>query len=227
MHSGDTQYRKGGEDLRAEWGGRILFSHGTSQARGVCILFRRDFFCNIQNVSTDYAGRVVCCEIDTDSQHDKITLCAIYGPNQDSPAFFDAIAQRLEDYTENVIVLGDFNLVMEPVKDRHKSLQNNNKARCVLEEICNTLSLTDVWRVRNENVTRYSWMRSGRNFSASRIDFALTNLNNIINNCCYLQSILTDHSAFYISVEDATSTEEEVIGNLMCDSSMTKCVVIK
>ena len=49
---------------------------------------------------------------------------AVYAPNPDTPSFFDALLQRLMDYSAHKILIGDFNLVMDPVIDRHKSITN-------------------------------------------------------------------------------------------------------
>ena len=161
-------------------------------------------FCNIQNISTDFEGRVVCCEISMDSQETPVTICAIYGPNNDTATFYDALEQRLADYCEQKIILGDFNLVMDPSIDRYgDNNQNNNwKAKRQLDLMIETYILSDVWRTRNENCLRFSWSRKNPRFIASRLDFALisTGLDAMVENCCYLQSILTDHSAFYLSI---------------------------
>ena len=94
----ETHSDKSIENLwRNEWGGRILFSHGKSNARGVCILFNKNFYCNINNISYDFDGRVVCCEISWPDYQDPITICNVYGPNRDTPAFYDALNQRLCD----------------------------------------------------------------------------------------------------------------------------------
>ena len=189
---------------RNEWGGRIIFSHGTSKARGICLLFNRNTYLNITNISGDYEGRVICCEVSEGSYSDSITICAVYAPNSDSPAFFDAISQRLADYSENKVLLGDFNLVLDPTKDRHKSLANNWRAHAVLNNVMQEYLLCDVWRARNPDAAKFSWSRTNTKniMSASRIDFALvsTGMDAQVENICYLQSILTDHSALYLSI---------------------------
>ena len=189
---------------RSEWGGRILFSHGTASSRGICICFKRGLYCNITNISTDFEGRVLCCEININPENEgTITLCVIYAPNKDTPVFFDALSQRLADYTENVILIGDFNLVQNIKLDRYGSQYNNTRSLQRLKELCDEFSLSDTWRVRNENTLRYSWSRRKPHFQASRIDYALISigLESSVQNICYLQSIMTDHSAMYISIK--------------------------
>ena len=42
-----------------EWGGKIVFSHGKSNARGVCILFRKGLDVTVLNQATDNCGRLI------------------------------------------------------------------------------------------------------------------------------------------------------------------------
>ena len=156
-----------------EWGGRILFSHGTTNARGVAILFKKGFFCNIGNITNDFDGRVICCEISW--PHGKtITVCNIYAPNHDSPAYFDGLAQRMCDYVENVIILGDFNLVLCNRLDRRGTTSNNERARNMVLQLIEQYNLAEVWRERNPNKIRMSWSNNSvRTPRSSRIDYCL------------------------------------------------------
>ena len=190
---------------RNEWGGRILFSHGETNARGVCILFKRGYYCNIENVTTDYDGRVICCELHWPDTDIRITLCNIYAPNRDSPAFYDALSQRLADYCEHKIIIGDYNLVMDVKMDRSKSSFNYVKARSVLQNLIEEYSLCDIWQERNPVKIRYSWNRGKH---CSRIDFAL--LSRGIDQMCehvqYTASTISDHSALYLTVDTVKNT---------------------
>ena len=42
-----------------EWGGKIIFSHGTTNARGVAICCTNEVFKNVQNVFVDTEGRMI------------------------------------------------------------------------------------------------------------------------------------------------------------------------
>ena len=214
-----------------EWGGWILFSHGTSATRGICICFKNGFYCNIDNIFTNFEGRVLCCDICLNPEDgNKMTICSIYAPNRDSPSFFDALGHRLADCTENIILLGDFNLVMNTKLDRYGSDHNNWKSLEKLQEVCEEFHLSDTWRVRNENTMRFSWTRRRPNFQASRIDFALASkgLEPNVDNICYLQSILTDHSALYLSInlsrQDRGPGYWKLNAKLLCDNDTLNAV---
>ena len=69
----------------AEYGGKILFSHGETNARGVMILFKKGINVNIISYSRDIDGRIMNCIIEWNNQ--RINICGIYAPNNDSPSF--------------------------------------------------------------------------------------------------------------------------------------------
>ena len=189
---------------RLEWNGRAIFSHGTKSSGGVCILFKKEFYCNIEEIQRDTEGRMIMCKIQVDPESSPVTLCCIYAPNKDSPVFFDNVAEHLANYAvEQKIIIGDFNLVLNTKLDRNQSAHNNNQALAKLNQIIDEYYLTDIWRERNPNMTRYSWRRLCNN-QHSRIDFALVSqgFSNLIENCTYIASILTDHSALYLYVSE-------------------------
>ena len=185
---------------RNEWGGRILFSHGTSSSRGVCILFARGVYCNITDVKCDTAGRYIICHIDTDPDN-KFALCNLYAPNKDTPSFFEEINHNLQQYSARKVLIGDYNLVLNTQLDRHRSDVNNHKSCSKLYEIMEQYYLVDVWRSRNAKIKRFSWKRT-QSFAGSRIDFALISrgLDQMVDNCFYLNSLLTDHCALYMFI---------------------------
>ena len=71
---------------KAEWGFTVLFSHGTSESRGVCMLFKNNFHLEIHDVNSDINGRYIIVDVTVGSK--RLTLSNIYGQNQDKPAVF-------------------------------------------------------------------------------------------------------------------------------------------
>ena len=139
-------------------GGQILFSHGTSQARGAMILFKKDFQVKIIQHQTDEHGRVVTCLIET--QDKQMCITNIYAPNTDSPSFFEQWFRRSFETCDQMVVIGDFNTVLNPALDRsEKTGANNERAAQKIRELMQELKLEDVWRIQNENTRRYSWYR--------------------------------------------------------------------
>ena len=105
-----------------EFGGEILYSNSTGASKGVCILIKKNLSYRINAMKKDEDGRIIICELeDMADVTKKIVLCNIYAPNTDKPNFFAKCAEMLEQLSENVILIGDFNLVMDPAKDRKNS----------------------------------------------------------------------------------------------------------
>ena len=80
-----------------------------------------------------------------------LTLVNIYAPNNDNPTFFQNLLDRiLSSECEEVIMGGDFNLVMDVQKDKKggNATTHRNSLKEV-QNIANSLDLTDVWRTLN------------------------------------------------------------------------------
>ena len=189
-----------------EWGGCGIFSHGETNARGVCLLAKKQLCISFNNIRSDPNGRFLMCDVKTINDFE-FTLCVLYAPNKDSPVFFDAIRQNLMEYSHHKLIVGDFNLVMDPVKDRWNSQSNNDKSREVIRLMQTEMMLSEIWRTRNPDKQQFSWRRnvgSHKNQQASRIDFALVGkpIEDLCEHITYLQGIKTDHSALFLSMKD-------------------------
>ena len=187
---------------RNEWGaGEVYLSHGSPVSRGVGIFVRNSVVQQVSKIQIDLGGRYILLDIEENGF--TITLVAVYAPNEDKPCFFDEIQNFLKQRSENKIIVGDFNLVLDVDLDRKNTYNNNNKSKDKLEDIMDEFCLKDVWRIRNENSKEYSWFKKGDILKASRIDFALVSggLDHYLKEICYISSVKTDHRAIYMVVE--------------------------
>ena len=177
-----------------EWGSGILYSHGTSSTLGVMLFFNKRRIAQILDVITDPGGRYICANIEVNEHI--FTLATIYAPNKDSPDFFKELNRNLVKLdAADVVLIGDFNLVLHPEIDRTENKLYNNRAKTVLDNIITTYELTDIWRMKHPGIIEYSWFRLFPKFTGSRIDFVLLN-NSLINrnvSCEYVQGYKTDH----------------------------------
>ena len=111
----ETHSTKSVEKLwQNEWGYRIIFSHGSSNCRGVCILFKNNFDLELHKCYSDNYGRFVIADITAEGK--KYTIVNLYAPNEDNPEFFCSIFCALRDFEcESLVIGGDVNCVLNPV----------------------------------------------------------------------------------------------------------------
>ena len=163
-----------------QWNGHCVWSHGSNLSRGTAILFNTGISCEISNNEIDKDGRYIILEVQLKGT--SITLCSVYAPNTDSPDFFTDLLKHIDkmDYPD-VIIGGDFNLVLDENLDRKECKETHTKALEVVKnnmEICN---LTDVWRIKNTMQLQYTWRRrkcfSSKDYLQTRLDFFLVSAN--------------------------------------------------
>lgn len=184
---------------QSEWGGNIFCSNDTSSSRGVMVMLRRGLVYAINRIEMDSQGRSIIMEIKIDD----IVFCLanIYAPNVDDPAFFVKTAKTIETFDNcNIIWGGDYNLVLDVLKDRYNSLNNNTKAHAVLLETMEVNELCDIWRSRNPEVKRYTWFRSLR--AMSRIDLFLINVGLVplVQDIEIISAPISDHQPIILTM---------------------------
>lgn len=159
-----------------EWGGRAIFNHGLPGSRGVAVLLGRTFSPKLLSEKRDEQGRILVVDLEVDGEI--YTIASLYAPTQDKPTqqleFMDNLESILDTMTsENVILGGDFNCLLDPRLDRNSSsvlpnssLTYRNRLRSFMEE----RSLCDIMRVRHPNKRTYTFRRGNY---ASRLDLFL------------------------------------------------------
>ena len=157
-----------------EWGGgEIKFAHGRTNARGVAILIHPKSEWSLQDVTAYKDGRILAAY--AVHQDQKFLVCNVYAPNCDDETFFIDMVAKLDRYPEQeqLIIGGDFTLVMDPKMDRNSPTGNHHKLLEVVKEYMQKACLCDVWRVLNPFDRKYTWHKAGSRVSFSRIDLFL------------------------------------------------------
>lgn len=177
-----------------EWGGRIIFAHGTSRSCGVAILIKKSLNLRILDIFTDkIEGRFVVLNIEYEGS--KYTLCNLYGPNNDNPEFFQKVFKIIElcgnDYK---VTAGDFNLVMDNDLDKRGELFHAHKnAMQFIQNYTEQENIIDIWRKTFPDQTKFTWRRQ---YSQSRLDFFLLSntLVDYVQDVGIKPSYKSDHS---------------------------------
>ena len=133
------------------------------------------------------------------------TIVNVYGPNEDDPKFFTTLFHKIHEIrAKELIIVGDYNLVLNPELDRSENKQYSPLAHKCLVEYIEAEGLMDLWRIQNENKKTYSWMRMHKGkVSGSRIDMALITqgIANATTQILYEHGYKTDHSLINLQVE--------------------------
>lgn len=199
----DTHFTNDMEDnIRNEWGYDAVFSSFTSQSRGVAILLNNNFDFKIHKKVTDDSGNFIALDINIGDQ--RVCLISVYGPNDDTPLFYDELSKVVMDIGINdIIIVGDFNLVMNAEIDYYNYLHlNNPKARDKVLEMITQFNLTDIYREFHPNKKRYTW-RKPTPLKQARLDFFLVSntLLNMVQESEILASYKSDHSPVLLNLK--------------------------
>ena len=185
-----------------EWGYKALFSCCSSNKAGVGILFNNNFNFQIHKVFSDPNGRFLICDIVAESK--RLTVANIYAPNEDDPNYFQVFFDHLSNFKcEEIIIMGgDFNLVLDVEKDKTGGLARTHKnALKVIRDFSENLDLTDIWRLFNPEVRRYTW-RQNQPVIHCRLDFFLVSESSLcdVTHADIFPGFKTDHSMITLSV---------------------------
>ena len=95
--------------------------------------------------------------LDVNISNVRTTLVVVYGPNKDNPSFYENISEIINDFeNEDIILVGDFNLVLDLEKDCYHYLHvNNPKARDKVLELISSHNLADIFRELHPGKKRY------------------------------------------------------------------------
>ena len=159
----ETHSQTGDENIwQQEWGSKIIFSHGTNEARGVCILLPFEYqVLDIEKTWVDAAGRIAMIRIKFENE--SYTLINVYAPTknnlQDQLEFLNILKTLvLENDDSSLILGGDFNTYLNPFLDKANTIHNAvSKYGKNLLQLMEDYELIDIWQVLNPTVKRFTW----------------------------------------------------------------------
>lgn len=139
------------------WVGHVYYSEGSSNSRGVAILNNKNLQFKFLKQVKDNLGRIIMILVEIQGQ--EIILANIYAPNIEDPEFFVDLKRKFQAMGSHDLVLaGDFNLVMDPVLDHSGvTVRRATRADLTLHRICRTMGLVDIWRVLNPSSRDYTF----------------------------------------------------------------------
>ena len=190
-----------------QWGGPILFSHGTSSTKGVCVLLSNRIAQTTKctNKYADPEGHFIIIQIETENK--PYLISNVNGPNTDKPEFYQYMLTKVTEHSESeLLMLGDFNLVLDLKLDRTENIQYQAKSHAILVDYMETNDLLDLWRCKNPDQKPYSWIRKNPKVTGSSIDFAIFSpgFANYVSSLNYSPGYKTDHSMLTCEISFCT-----------------------
>ena len=183
----------------SEWGNKIIFANGDSNARGVAILCNNRISNNISDIVHDINGRYVIIKVDIENS--SYVFCNIYAPNNNDPNFFRNVFEEINKLQGTFVVIGvDANVTIDPDLDRSSKKEPFVKSHEVIRTTMKSKKWSDIWRLLHPSDRKFSWCK---HFSGqwSRIDWFLISdsLINRVQDCDIIPSICSDHSILKLS----------------------------
>ncbi len=139
----------------SQWGDKIVFSHASTQSAGVAILFN-NLPGKIIKSRTDSNGHWISVVLNIDDV--LFILFNVYGYNSSTlnNKLLSEISNLLFELkllypTDNVVIGGDFNLVMDETLDRYPPKFSNSHPNLQFINFCLDNNVVDIWRIRNPN----------------------------------------------------------------------------
>ena len=191
------------------WKGKMYFSHGTRNSRGVAIITSYKSGLEVNNISTDSEGRFIKGEIKWDNS--TLSVASVYAPNDVNARinFFNDLCERID--IDNHIVGGDFNC--------HLDNEGRDGSKTILKNILNEKDLIDVWHSLHPIDKGYTHHHRG-NHKLGRIDYLLASsniLNSIIDaNVC--PNGLSDHHTLSMKINNPEVAHGQ--GRWICNNSL-------
>ena len=186
---------------RSEWGGKIIFDHGESDARRVAIMINPNRNYEIIKYENSGNGHLIVAEINVNGI--ELSIVNVYAPNKDNPQFFVNLIEKVNicKITKKVIVV-DFNLVLENECDAHNRKNNNDKATQVLSCFMEEVQFVDVFRWKYPDTKRFTYMQKAKKVYA-RLDYILCNyaMMPYIEHIKILLTYKSDHAGVLCKIE--------------------------
>ena len=184
--------------LFQDWDGPSFHSvSNSSHSKGVSILIKKDFQCDIISHHEADDGRKVLINIKHNDQ--VYTIASIYAPTEMMyrKDFLHKTRTWINERSENsncIIVTGDFNCSLANID---RKVPNFDRSRSTFKDFMSYLDLKDTYREINKDKVSYTYSNNKGNIQ-SRIDYILCTpyVNNLAKKCYTLNPPkVPDHKA--------------------------------
>ena len=115
----------------------------------ICI-FLSCFF-HINNIEKDLDGKFIIINL-LINNNIPLLIVNLYGPNQDSPEWFEKLFEKINNYNmDHIIMVGDWNTSLTKLDTYNYNIQRNLKARNTINKFINEHNFVDIWSLQNKD----------------------------------------------------------------------------
>ena len=155
----------------SEWGGKVLFDHGTSSRGGVATLLPVGYNGQVDILTGSNNGRKLGIKLSHDD--DSCIILNLYAPTQDKikeqVGFFENLSHDIDDFGAKLIIGGDLNIYLTSL-DKDNQPTKISPVATMLQSVMEESGFIDIWRILNPKTKRYTWGRQ-RPLTQSRLDY--------------------------------------------------------
>ena len=147
--------------IKDDWNVEFYISGKESNSGGVLIALENNFEYICHMSIADDQGRYLILDIELAGVA-RFLLINVYGPNEDQPNFYIDMFNIIENLdTKNLILVGDWNIVMNYELDTLNYKKNKNpRSREFFLEYMERLDLIDIWRQTHSDTNSYTWRQN-------------------------------------------------------------------
>ena len=180
---------------KSEWPGYFYYSVGTSNSKGMIILFNNNLNLEQPPVLLLSSDRVLAVEFTLEST--TYLLTNIYAPHSlvDKTIFYEKLNNFLSTTNYlNTLICGDFNTALKPGIDTISGNAHSTQEIRLFQNLIDDYDLADTWRERNGQLRDFTWSRGP---IARRLDYILcsNSLLHSISNVKHNIVSCSDHKA--------------------------------
>ena len=198
---------------KADWKGKMFFSHGSNHSRGVIIMFKSMVDFLTEKIIIDKEGRYVLMK--GKCKGENIILGSVYFPTRNKETLqcnflsdLDKILSSVVSQEYSLIVGGDFNIAINRNLDyMGANYITKHRYRDLLVDFLDRLNLIDVWRKRHPNKKEFTFKQNNP-FVQSRLDyiFISSKLEKDVKSSDILPSITPDHAGVRVELNNLVDT---------------------
>jgi exonuclease III len=157
-----------------QWGGKMFYSLGSNHRLGQIFLVAKKWADKVSLIYKD--DRVLLIKLVTDNK--TLIIANIYAPQSvaDKIRFFSHIHEVADEHNQedaSLIILGDFNTVMNNEEDIITGEKHDRKETEALNQMISHLDIHDTWRTQHPGEKQYTWSRN-HPFTARCLDYIFT-----------------------------------------------------